>query len=174
MRRTLVQLHLQAEHRQRHANALLLGKKRGLPRLREGCSCVVRSCFKQQLVQFSTQRKPMEPPLEALWPSMGACDILQMRVTSKEVNDTKKYGPCGELFFFSRWKQFSPRHVSTECPFSFVRPKDLRPSACKDPLAAKTRSSSAQQKCRDEKSTAPCKWWLCGSARGVRVGRKTC
>ena len=54
----------------------------------------------------------MEPPLEALWPFVGGCDILQMRVTSKEANDTKKYGPCGELFFFRRRetlpKQFGP------------------------------------------------------------------
>ena len=121
LRRRLVHLHLQAEHRfdGRHG--------RGLPRMWEGCSCVLRSCLKQQLEQFSTQRKPMGSPLEALWPFMSACDILQMRVTSKEATDTQKYGPCGELFFFlMRQETFPmeavwPRHVSTERPF-FLRP----------------------------------------------------
>ena len=91
-----------------------MGKSRGLPRMREGCSCVLRSCLKQQLEQFSTQRKPMEPPWEALWPFMSACDILQMRVTSKEVNDTKEYGLCGELLFFLMRRETVPKQFGPD------------------------------------------------------------
>ena len=91
-----------------------MGKSRGPPRMREGCSCVLRSCLKQQLEQFSAQRTPMEPPWEALWPFMSACDILQMRVTSKEVNDTKKYGPCGELFFFLMRRETFPKQFGPD------------------------------------------------------------
>ena len=75
---------------------------------------MLRSCLKQQLEQLSTQRKPMEPSLEALWPLMSASDILQLRVTSKEVNDTKKYGPCGELFFFRMRRETFPKQFGPD------------------------------------------------------------
>ena len=50
---------------------------------------------------------------------MCALDVLQMRVTAEEFNDTKKCGPYGELFFFLMCRETDPieavpfRHVST-------------------------------------------------------------
>ena len=56
---------------------------------------------------------------------MSAPDILQMRVTSKYLDDKKKKGPDGEHFLFSFLMRretipreaVPPAHVSTECLF---------------------------------------------------------
>ena len=54
---------------------------------------------------------------------MNARDIVQMRVVSKEFDDTQRYGPCGDLFFFLLRRETEPtdaiptltdEHVSTE------------------------------------------------------------
>ena len=60
----------------------------------------------------------------------------------QDQNDLKRiqYGLYGELFFFLMRREtfpteaVRPRHVSTECLFSFVRPEDVRHPAGNDPL----------------------------------------
>ena len=61
-------------------------------------------CSKQYLEQFLfSTPKMMERNgglvWEALWSCLSAFDILQNRVTVKEFNDARKYGPHAELYF---------------------------------------------------------------------------
>ena len=100
-------------------------KNCGLPRTRTGCSCVLRSWLKQQLEQFFHSKKSMGLAWEAIWPFTCASDILHRRATAKELNATKKCGPCGEVFFFLMRRETDTveaaphRHASTECLFFF-------------------------------------------------------
>ena len=85
---------------------------------------------------------------------MNARDIVQMRVVSKEFDDTQRYGPCGDLFFFLLRRETEPidaiptltdEHVSTERFFSHVQPEGVFLPERNDPLCQGSLEVSARQ-----------------------------
>ena len=126
-------MHLQAEHRKRHANALMgnTAAYHVAERRREAqedallnvIHSMIALFFCVALEQFCLERWWRDRLGRHCGSSCALAIFLQMRVTAKEFNDTKKDGPYRELLFFllrhetDLIKAIPPRHVSTESHF---------------------------------------------------------
>ena len=108
-------MRLQAEYRKRHANALM-----GNTAVQSECGTAKRSTGRRTVERHTLSHRTAHMcPARVRYNSLSSCpskdvggkawetlchvmcarDILHVHVTVQEFDDTKKYGPYGELFF---------------------------------------------------------------------------